>query len=935
MKRNVHPSRIGTHLLAAGLLASLVMLIPGKPAQAAKEVQWRDVEAAISNENFSEAKRLADSMLPSAAPEDRTRLLKAYGHILLGANEKVLARQFLDTAAKAKGDKAFDPQLLTIYRAWLAVIENKERRAESLATLEKIVQSGSRDETAAEAADIMALLYLQQNDPNRAKSAVDVGLRVLEYRGIKSGWTYALLKGRMVSKAKREYDAAERLRLAKRFSDAAEAFRQIPAKYPGDEYSAASVMRLGQCVDSLGQHAKAEEIWRKFIQEAPGGAWRGQAHCCLVDSLLVQPDLPKANEQARTASAALEHVLSAGEVGIAKPSWIVAAADIHLRLGTISLIEKRFDAAIQAFTQVQNYATTKNQPGSVNLAPEVLVGLDHLLEVAQKKTGILPEELNSSDDRAAISLSLGTIYSTLWQYESAQPFFTRIAIGTTKSKSAAHRSYAQQGLARCLVFAARQLKDNKKAESSLSEEILAAYDASLKEHPAGIWNQDSLREAALWLEQTAPERAANKLTQPGHGKPVAAGKKAVEKRPANPDATLRQQKKALAEARAEAIPYWADIEKRFASSVHIPQSLYHRGIAYADTDRSERASVCFEDLVKKHASSPWAGDSAVRLLDVKLELEFDLAAAQDLAGTAITWLQRQGDLATLAASGKSDKNGAAGGAAKPPAPATVFPEDVLPPLKQIAYSIYLRAGLVEYLLEHPKEALAFFDKAKPLQPKQNFVVVQGHIPTGLERLMEVAKANKSLTPEIVRKGDEKARLILMLADVQIEGAQWAKVIELCDLVVCAQRFPVTAEQRSWAHYQKAKALYRVPEYRKAYADYVLAQRTSPNAPWASRALFFAACITANSFQDNVQAVAEFTTVVKKYPKSDVAAKAAYFIGVTYQDDKQWDQARVAFQWFLRNYPDSLWVRAVNEYHLPNVEKQLEQTKSSNTRRAHP
>ena len=47
---------------------------------------------------------------------------------------------------------------------------------------------------------------------------------------------------------------------------------------------------------------------------------------------------------------------------------------------------------------------------------------------------------------------------------------------------------------------------------------------------------------------------------------------------------------------------------------------------------------------------------------------------------------------------------------------TVFPDDTLPLLRQTGYDIYVRAGLVEYLLEHPERAVAFFEKAKPLRP---------------------------------------------------------------------------------------------------------------------------------------------------------------------------------------------------------------------------
>ena len=53
----------------------------------------------------------------------------------------------------------------------------------------------------------------------------------------------------------------------------------------------------------------------------------------------------------------------------------------------------------------------------------------------------------------------------------------------------------------------------------------------------------------------------------------------------------------------------------------------------------------------------------------------------------------------------------------------------------------------------------------------------------MERLIEAAKSGKSLTPEIVRKGDERAKLILTLADVYHEGQQYDKSLDLCNRVL--------------------------------------------------------------------------------------------------------------------------------------------------------
>ena len=199
----------------------------------------------------------------------------------------------------------------------------------------------------------------------------------------------------------------------------------------------------------------------------------------------------------------------------------------------------------------------------------------------------------------------------------------------------------------------------------------------------------------------------------------------------------------------------------------MPQALFHAGVLYTETEKPDEALAAFEDLAKKYPDSPWAGDAHVWLIDVKLEQQFDLPGEKDHAHAAVDWFQRlDRSKAAQARKGIGEEQA-----------------DALRSLKQVGYDIYIRAGLVEYLLDHPERAVGLFEKAKPFAPERNFVEVNGHIPTGMERLIEAAKSAKSLTPEVVRKGDEKAKLILMLADVYHEGQEHKKSLELCTGIV--------------------------------------------------------------------------------------------------------------------------------------------------------
>ena len=166
----------------------------------------------------------------------------------------------------------------------------------------------------------------------------------------------------------------------------------------------------------------------------------------MVDLLLEsQLDLAKATEHAIVATTALAKGLDQQ----AEPSWRDAAYDIHLRQGIVSLVDGRFDAAAQGFQQARQLA-------SLGMSQEVQAGLNRLIEAAEKRVQLVPDELTVGDDRATLALVIGNIYNVLHQYDLAKGYFTLPLNGSMRSRSAGHRSFAGLGLAaRCLPAANR------------------------------------------------------------------------------------------------------------------------------------------------------------------------------------------------------------------------------------------------------------------------------------------------------------------------------------------------------------------------------------------------------------------------------------------------------------------------------------------------
>ena len=155
---------------------------------------------------------------------------------------------------------------------------------------------------------MLATLYMARGEQEKAKKAVDFGLKTLQYRGTKDGYVLALLRGRLNSdiaagEAKRLYNEAEKLREQGKFIEAGQGFAQIRAAYPKNPWGHASGFRIGQCFVGLNRPAQAADWWQKFIKESPAGPWRGQAQVAMVDlALESQLDLRKATEHAIAAS---------------------------------------------------------------------------------------------------------------------------------------------------------------------------------------------------------------------------------------------------------------------------------------------------------------------------------------------------------------------------------------------------------------------------------------------------------------------------------------------------------------------------------------------------------------------------------------------------------------------------------------------------------
>ncbi len=844
-------------LLVGVILASLLVrpCFGGGPGG---ERSLAEMNRAVGLENYAEAKRAADTLLRSKNVEERVSASLRYGRILLGLGRQDEVQRYLLMMQRVQLDEDAR-QLMQVYAAWLQSLQGDVESA--IRTLENLVKKKANYTSTAEAADVLGRLYLQRGEKQKAEKVVAEGLRLLRYLNIKTGYLETLLRSRMTEEAEKLFAQAQQLAGQEKWTEAGKLFTQIRNEYPKSTWSPAAGYQIGRCLVGLKRYRQALDYWKGFIDEQPAGPWRGQAQVALVDlALEKQLDLATAAKHAAAASAVLKQAAASG---VMEPSWQEAAYDLSLRMGILSLIERRYDDAAEALRQAKQAAT--------NRSAALAVGLDRLILAAEKRLGLLPGELGSGTSDASLAVAVGNLYTLARQFDRAKALFDLPLLGQTKAKSRSHRSFAALGKAR----AEQGLREYEAAKRN--------YQLSLQEYVTAEWHQETLRELGLLIEQQAEAQLAAQES----AKVQKNNKKGQEE---SKPLTRQQRAAVVAKARAEALPFWARLVERHPASPHLPEALYHAGILYGEGGQWPQAVEAFERLAREYPDGPFTGDTQVRLVDVKLEHEFDLLAAQEHATAALEWLEGI-DPKRLAASNTTSVSGARA-------------------IREVAYDIYVRAGLLEYLDERPEAATGLFEKARQFDRRRDLVVVAGEIPTGIERLIQVVKGGKTLTPQVVLDGDPTAKLILMLADIYHEVGQYEQSWDLCTRIL-NDTAHATKEQKAWALFRRGRNAYSfdgaAQDVDAALVDYLAAVKLTPQAPWADKALFLAANIEWNHRHDADRAVARWRDLIRLYPNSPEAGRSAYYIGIAYQWSDRPEEAVQTLTEFVEGRPDSRFV----------------------------
>jgi tetratricopeptide (TPR) repeat protein len=840
-----------------------------------------DLYAAVREENYDRLKAVAAVLGKRGNAADQQTALLLSGRALLGLGEVAEADRHLQHMAGMQFDDN-GKLLLRVYGAWLASLKGDDRAA--VKTLDEIMATQVPVEATAEAAEVLARLHVARGDTKAAQRAVGFGRQFLAYHKIESAYLEALFRRRLAKPATKStkepldeaevlFKQAESLRLKGKPASAIPLYHKLVKDHASGPWADPSGFRLGECLLLAGKGPQARQQWQDFVRAKPSGPWRGQASVALADIAL------EYDVDAKAALAIIgdaSRIVSEEVEPPAKESWHAATFDIHFRHGAAAILSEKYDDAERAFRAAK---------GAVSTQVERTAGLEQLIAMATEERHPAPPE--TREGACGTLLGLARLSNLVGHFEKSAQICGRLIKGEVRNCSAAQRAYA-------LYEQAYGLDHTKKSADALKNYLL-----SLQTFRRGTWHDATLYRSAMLTQEIA-----RKLPDPP-GRAVGEVKKLTGEAVTPSDRECRRQEKAIAEAarvqgKVKALPLWTQLLDGFPESPHREAALYFAGVLCFETDRPAEAQQHLVELVKKYPSGPYAGDAHVKLADVAIELLFDLAAAKSAVHDGLAWLRQQDRVAA-----RLSDDGGVGDQARP--------------RDGVEFDLRVRAGLVEYLDGRPADAIAHFESAKLFEPPRKLVVVSGHIPGAVERLVTAAKAGKPLVPQEVDVGHPNGALCLRVASLYYEAEQYEHGIRLCNKLLDSMP-KATRDQRSWAYFLRGRCLHAQRLPLEAMDSFGQSVGETARASWKPTALFYMGNAIFNYAEDEDAAIALWNRAAREFPESEEAERGQYHVGFALMHSGRHQEARDAFDKFLKARPGSIYERAIRVHHLPRIDE---------------
>jgi len=899
----------------------------------------------------------------------------------------------LEAASKLAGSTK-----LTASDAPKLTASNQAKLAAAIGTLEPLLEAKKWNLATVEAAIDLSRLYIHAKRFDDAKKTLDYIVAYLgNTRNIRAMELPPALAKPFINAAKAalknlkydrnaglaEFQAAEKLRHDKKFTQAARAYQSLIENFPQSDYAPRSGLHIGDCLLGLGQTARAIAHWENFIAPLPAGPWRGQAYISIIDYYLQEKlDLTNANKYAAMACNSLPAALAdkpttaapangtAPRISSAE-SWQLAAFDIHLRVGLVSFCQGKSAIAAEAFTAAKTLAGKATAESLAALIATAKTGKPVIPEdcrpggsrgrdVAEGEAGpaspggsrgrdeakgeagpASPGEMKAagsgSGARPALALSLGTINLLIHRIDQADAFFDRVlgtpAIPAKRGVPARRARPPMPGATpaqRAFAIFGRGATLQARNKPNEAKEY---FQASIQAHKQATWHDETLYRLATIIQDEADAKyGAAGLTI--SGRPAGKGKNAKPSAPPTPAQKQaiakanKQRLAALVKAKSAALPYWHEIIQRYPKSPRCEQAFYNAGILLYNLAEAADAAT------QRASQSEAAWKKAAFMLDKFTEQYPKSPWAGDAYVRLMdVALERLFDIKlarqfSSAAGGWADRHSdnhsvPSAGVEQAVSPWALRTSHGIDESSSV-YEAYLRAGLVAYLGRDYQGANHSFVKAQKARPRPAETVVAGEAGYCMTALCEKARTKGDLTPKEVADGDPKARLALQISDVYHAVGEFDKSISLCNLVLNNKTFSPSSVQESWAYFVRGRNKFNMGWGTRdpvaAMEDYMAAHKLAPKAPWSHRCLLYAANITYTRKHDADAAIVIWRRLILEYPAATESQISQYHIGVAYERTKRPKEARQAFEALLNNYPDSPYMQLVEQYHLKNIAK---------------
>ena len=422
-----------------------------------------------------------------------------------------------------------------------------------------------------------------------------------------------------------DFAKAEALRKADKFTEAVAAYQAILKNHAQTDYAPRADLALGQCYVGLNRPLQAVEHWKRFVGAAPAGPWRGQAYAAMIDLQLENLlDLPAAATYADMAINSLKTALADEKIA---PSWQPLLFDIHLRIGTVRLLQQNSSEAVVAFEQAKRSTHYK----------QLIDSIDPLIAAAKSDQSLLPSDVQDAspasigvpktrleNQKATMALSLAMIATVSRRFDAADAIFDRVLTDRLLKRTPAQEGFATFGKA--LVLLSKDKSDPAQTKDALI--------AAIKAHPQGTWQDETLYQLAVFIQEQAEGTFKREDYTAKHNAPNRPN-----------DAERKQQQKAQDErqakrikANSEALPYWQELIKRYPKSPRAEQAWYMAGVLQLDMENWKDGLAHFDKFVEAYPNSPYAGEALLILGQNALERRVDLSASQAYLKRLDAWI---------------------------------------------------------------------------------------------------------------------------------------------------------------------------------------------------------------------------------------------------------------------------------------------------------